>query len=397
MTARGSTEADRQPNRQGSAGSSLPGGAGTGGAEAIGRIRVLVVDDSVVIRRLVTQALSEDEVFDVVGIAANGVIALQKIPQVKPDVVTLDIEMPEMDGLETLRHIKAEFPRIKVVMFSTLTERGGRHTLEALSLGADDYVTKAANVGSLDTSLGRLRGELSPKIKQFFSHAAAPATAPRPMAVPGPRGIEPPTQRGERAAMTKRVDIVAIGVSTGGPNALADMMPKLPETIPCPIVITQHMPPMFTRLLAERLSARSAIEVREAQEGDVLRPGLALMAPGGFHLKLRRRGHQVVARLDEGPQENSCRPAVDVMFRSVREVYGAHALAVIMTGMGKDGLLGTEPMYQAGSPVIAQDRATSVVWGMPGYIVETGLADVVAPLDRIAGEIMRIVTRGATL
>ena len=390
MTARGSTASIAGQ-------ASGPRGATNGGANGAGAntpIRVLVVDDSVVIRRLVTQALSEDDAFDVVGIAANGIIALQKIPQVKPDVLTLDIEMPEMDGLETLRRVKQEFPNIKVVMFSTLTERGGRHTLEALSLGADDYVTKAANVGSLDTSLARLRGELSPKIKQFF-HQPAPIATPPAAAVPGPRGTLPPKERGQRAAVTKRVDVVAIGVSTGGPNALAEMIPKLPETIPCPIVITQHMPPMFTRLLSERLSSQSAIEVREAQEGDVLKPGLALMAPGGFHLKLRRRGHEVVACLDEGPQENSCRPSVDVMFRSVREVYGSHALAVIMTGMGKDGLIETEPMYQAGSPVIAQDRATSVVWGMPGYIVETGLADVVAPLDRIASEIMRIVSGGA--
>jgi len=371
-------------------------GGSAGTTESKSSIRVLVVDDSVVIRRLVTQALSEDAAFDVVGIAANGAIALQKIPQVQPDVLTLDIEMPEMDGLETLRRVKQEYPAVKVVMFSTLTERGGRHTLEALSLGADDYVTKAANVGSLDTSLARLRGELSPKIKQFFTRETTPPVVRSSTAatIPGPRDLAPPPERGPRASLTNRVDIVAIGVSTGGPNALAAMIPEIAETIPCPMVITQHMPPMFTRLLSERLSAHSSIEVREAQEGDVLKPGTALMAPGGFHLKLRRRGHEVVACLDEGPQENSCRPAVDVMFRSVQEVYGAHALAVIMTGMGKDGLAATESMYQAGSPVIAQDRDTSVVWGMPGYIVETGLADVVAPLDRIAGEIMRIVTRG---
>jgi len=379
-------------------------GAPKGDAGSDRPIRVLVVDDSVVIRRLVTQALSEDDSFEVVGIAANGVIALQKIPQVEPDVLTLDIEMPEMDGLETLRRVKDEFPKIKVVMFSTLTERGGRHTLEALSLGADDYVTKAANVGSLDTSLARLRGELSPKIKQFFAgpsprlrlEPAPPAKAAQgDSPIPGPRGVTTPAERPPRQPKVRQVDVVAIGVSTGGPNALAEMLPKIPATVPCPIVITQHMPPMFTRLLAERLSKNSQIEVREAEEGDVLRPGLALLAPGGKHLRLRRRGHDVVARLDEGPQENSCRPAVDVMFRSVKEIYGAQALAVVMTGMGKDGLAATEPMFLAGSPVIAQDRPTSVVWGMPGYIVESGLADVVAPLGEIADEIMQVVTGGA--
>lgn len=342
-------------------------------------IRILVVDDSVVIRRLVARALDEEDAFEIVGVAANGSIALQRIPQLKPDVITLDIEMPEMDGLETLRRVKKEHPQIRVVMFSTLTERGGRHTLEALSAGADDYVTKAANVGSLDTSLERLRNELTPKIKQFF---AAPEPQPRAARTRSP--LRPTVRR-----VHGRPEVVAIGVSTGGPNALAELFPQLPGDIAVPIVVTQHMPPMFTRLLAERLQNRSKLLVKEAENGDVLEPGVALIAPGDYHLTFRRIGARVEAVLDHGPQENSCRPAVDVMYRSLAEVYGGRCLAVILTGMGKDGLSGADLLKSQGARVIAQDKATSVVWGMPGYVVESGLADVVAPIGSVAAHIIR--------
>ncbi len=348
----------------------------------------MVVDDSVVIRRLVTKALAEDPAFNLVGVAANGMIALRKIPQVNPDVLTLDIEMPEMDGLETLRHVKKDYPHVRVVMFSTLTERGGRHTLEALSLGADDYVTKAANVGSLNTSLDRLRHELTPKIKQFFQ---PPAPKPPPKAVVAPAAPRIPTPSGLGAGP---VEIVGIGVSTGGPNALAELFPMLPSNLPVPIVITQHMPPMFTRLLAERLDSRSALRVKEAEEGDVLEPGTAFVAPGDYHLKLKRSGAQVVTTLDQGPPESSCRPAVDVMFRSIGDLFGGRCLAVMLTGMGQDGYRGTETLKAKGARVVAQDRASSVVWGMPGIVVEAGLADVVAPIGEVADRIVELLPRG---
>ena len=342
-------------------------------------IRVMVVDDSVVIRRLVTMALEEDPAFEVAGVAANGKIALAKIPQLNPDVITLDIEMPEMNGLETLAELRKKYPKLRVVMFSTLTQRGADATLEALALGADDYVTKAANVGSLDTSLKRLREELGPKIKQFFGVSVAPIRAS------GPRVLPALIRR------TKPLQIIAIGVSTGGPNALAEIIPKLPGDLRCPVVITQHMPEMFTRLLAERLDSRSELRVEEAETGSVVEPGKVIIAAGKFHLRFRRQGADIVCVLDQGPMENSCRPAVDVMFRSVREMWRGNALAVILTGMGKDGFLGIEDLKKDGCPVIAQDKATSVVWGMPGYVVEAGLADQVVPLDAIAQKIQQCV------
>jgi two-component system, chemotaxis family, protein-glutamate methylesterase/glutaminase len=352
-------------------------------------IRVLIVDDSVVIRRLVGLALGEDPAFEVVGVAANGSIALRKIVELKPDAVTLDIEMPEMDGLETLRRIRREFPKLRVVMFSTLTQRGAAHTLEALSLGADDYVTKAANVGSLDTSLRALREELGPKIKQFFGRPA-PVSAQTPAAPPIPK---PSPATGPAPKRARRPAIVAVAVSTGGPNALADIFPLFPGDLPCPMVVTQHMPPMFTRLLAERLNAKSALRVAEAEEGMALEPGLALIAPGDFHLKLRRAGGRVEATLDRGAPENSCRPAADVMFRSVLDVYGGDAVCVVLTGMGKDGLEGARLLREAGAPVVAQDEATSVVWGMPGHVVQAGLAESVVPLERVPAAVLRLLGR----
>jgi two-component system chemotaxis response regulator CheB len=352
-----------------------------------GRIRVLVVDDSVVVRRLLTNSLGEDPRIEVVGAAPDGKIALAKIPQINPDVVTLDIEMPEMDGLETLRRIRREFPDLYVIMCSTLTQRGAGITMDALALGADDYVTKASNGGSLEQSSAALRAELVPKILQFFREQAAPAPAPPPAAAPAPPGTTAPA----KLRVPQRPQVLAIGVSTGGPTALTAVLPKLPKEFPLPVLIVQHMPPIFTRLLAERLDAQCALRVEEAADGSVIAPGKMVIARGDYHLRLRRSGGQVVAALDQSAPENSCRPAVDVMFRAVSEVYGGGAIAVILTGMGQDGVRGAEVLKANGATVIAQDEATSVVWGMPGLVVQAGLADTVAPLERVAAEIMKHV------
>ena len=347
------------------------------------QIRVLIVDDSVVIRRLITKALSEDADLEIVGTASNGSIALAKIPQVNPDVITLDIDMPQMDGLETLRQIRKLYPRLCVIMFSTLTERGASKTFEALSLSANDYVTKAANVGSLDKSLQNLRGQLTPKIRQFFS-------LDRSSSVCGAQPVLVPNSPVRRNLGSKK-EIIAIGVSTGGPNALAEIFPYFPEKLACPIVIVQHMPPIFTRLLAQRLQSCGHLTVEEAREGMVIEPGKAIVAAGGFHLVLKRSGTHIVAGLTESPPVNSCRPAVDVLFASVAAIYGSQALGVILTGMGQDGLSGVRQIKAKGAAVIAQDEATSVVWGMPDFVAQAGLADVVAPINEIAPEILKRV------
>lgn len=352
------------------------------------RIRVLVVDDSVVIRRLVTHALEEVPIIEVVGSAPNGIVALQRIPQLNPDVLTVDIEMPEMNGLELLRRVRVEYPRLRSVMFSTLTERGATATLEALSLGADDYVTKVSNEGALDRSIARLREELVPKIRQFF-HVPG-----QQRAVPQVLPASKPVARPFFQAMNKMPRVVAIGVSTGGPAALGKVLPELPAEFPYPVLVVQHMPPLFTRLLAERLNATCRLAVREARDGEPVKAGTILIAPGNFHMKVVNGSNEVLIRLDQEPPLNSCRPAVDALFASVGEVYGGAAVATILTGMGQDGMRGAQILKAQGASILAQDEESSVVWGMPGAVVNAGLADSVVPLDRVVAELTRIAARG---
>jgi two-component system chemotaxis response regulator CheB len=360
-------------------------------------IRVLVVDDSVVVRKIVTDSISVDPEIDVVGVAANGKIALAKIPQLNPDILTLDIEMPEMDGLETLVEARKLYPTLPIIMFSTLTERGGAKTLEALSLGATDYVTKPANVGSVSIAMQRVRDELVPKIKIFCSKVAGQElpSKSKPEPVSKAKEIVKKILKPNLTPSTNtRIEIVAIGVSTGGPNALADLFPVFPEDFPVPIVMVQHMPPFFTKLLAERLSSKSNLIVEEGTTGKVLNPGKAWIAPGDFHMVLERNGTSVHTRTNQAPQENSCRPAVDVLFRSVADLYGPRVLSVILTGMGQDGLIGCEYIKKAGGRVIVQDENSSVVWGMPGFVAKAGLAEKVLPLNQIGQEIINIANIG---
>ncbi len=348
-----------------------------------GKIRVMAVDDSVVIRHLIREALQHDPDIEFLGAEGSGAAALERIPAVKPDLVTLDIEMPGMDGLEVLRQIRKHHPRLRTIMFSTLTQRGSAATFEALSLGADDYVAKAANGGSLDRSLATLRAELIPKIKQFFAVRSAGRQRLAQVASPS------------RQKVPRTFRALAIGVSTGGPQALENLIPKLPADFALPVLVVQHMPAMFTRLLAERLDAASPLHVAEAAEGMEVRPGNVLIAPGDFHLRVRPMGLGFAATLDQGPYENSCRPSVDVLFRSLAGVCRGHVLSVILTGMGSDGKKGTEALKAGGAYSIAQDEATSVVWGMPGAVVEAGLADRVLPLPQIVPEILRLTSGAA--
>ena len=316
-------------------------------------IRVLVVDDSVVIRRVVSDVLNGDPGLEVAGTASNGRIALAKIPDVAPDVVVLDVEMPVMGGLETLGAIRHAYPELPVIMFSSLTERGASTTLDALALGASDYVAKPAGAKGMAGVQAQIRDNLVAKVKALGARRGGlPAATRRPP--PAPAAARPRVK--PRAARPQRIDLVAIGTSTGGPNALTSVIPKLPAGFPVPIVIVQHMPPIFTKSLAQRLSAQSAIDVYEGAEGDAIRPGAAYVAPGGYHMELRRDGTAVRLHLHQGPPVHNCRPAVDVLFRSIPGIYGGGVLSVVLTGMGRDGMRGAERIAEAGGQVLAQGR-----------------------------------------
>jgi two-component system chemotaxis response regulator CheB len=346
------------------------------------KIRVLVVDDAVVFRRLVADELAKDAALEVVGTAANGRIGLAKLAQLNPDVVVLDVEMPEMDGLQMLRELRKSYRRLPVIMFSSLTERGAAETLDALALGASDYFTKPASAKGMDASLEVVRQQLIPQIKALHEGARK---GPAPKAVAGADAAAPRVDSGHE------VRIIAIGASTGGPSALAEIFPRLPRDLSVPIVLVQHMPPMFTRLLAERLTAQSSIRVQEGASGSLLQAGQAYIAPGDNHMAVVYDGTSQRLLVHQDPPVNSCRPAVDVLFRSVAKVFGAHALAVLLTGMGHDGVRGCEAVREASGRIIVQDEASSVVWGMPGYVAKAGLADRIMPVSMIADEIIRRV------
>jgi two-component system, chemotaxis family, protein-glutamate methylesterase/glutaminase len=381
-------------------------------------ISVLVVDDSVVIRRLITDALGEDPEIRVVGTAPNGRVAMTKIDQLRPDLVTLDIEMPVMNGLETLRAIRALYPRLPVIMFSTLTASGATATLDALAAGASDYVTKPANVGSIAESIRSVREQIIPRIhalcvRRGLSPLRRPPAPPHAPGQPpaGPPSLKPPpaatrpvsplapglappvappapvaplTAPPRTVQVGQRVEVIAIGCSTGGPDALTRVVKAFPANLSVPVVVVQHMPPVFTKMFADRLNHTTAVSVVEAGTDMPLKPGTVYIAPGDFHLEVQRRGTEVITKLNTGPPENFCRPAVDPLFRSVAKTYGGSTLAVVLTGMGQDGKRGAEALRAAGAEVIVQDEASSVVWGMPGAIAGAGLANAVLPLDEIA-------------
>ena len=342
------------------------------------RIRILVVDDSVIICKLLCDALSKDPELEVIASAGDGRIALTKIAQLHPDLITLDIEMPVMNGLETLVELRKLYPKMPVIMFSTLTESGAAATLSALSLGASDYASKPTT-GSPAEAIEAIRAALVPKIKALCASTKV-------QSLPPPR----PVVRA-RIPSNRRIEIVAIGTSTGGPNALAEVLPRIPKDFPVPIVLVQHMPPIFTRMLAERLASRSAIAVEEGSAGVILSPAHSWIAPGNFHMTVARAGVNWRLELNQDPPEHACRPAVDVLFRSVAAVCRANVLGVVMTGMGSDGVLGAQHIREAGGEVIIQDEPSSVVWGMPGLVYAAGQADAVYPLDQLGQEITRRV------
>jgi len=337
-------------------------------------IRVMVVDDSVVVRRFISEVIASDPQLEVVATAANGKLALQRLNQVEVDLVTLDVDMPELDGIATLRELRKRRPGLPVLMFSSATSRAAATTIEALTLGANDYLTKPEGLAGLEAARARLKQELIPKIKAL---CPAPRTATIPILLDLP------------APLTAPVTAVAIGVSTGGPSALHTILSALPAALPVPIFIVQHMPATFTAQLAIRLQQATALAVSEVQVPARVEPGRIYLAPGDFHLVVDKSPGGLTVRTNQDPPEGSCRPAADVLFRSVATAYGAGCLGVVLTGMGADGVRGCEAIKHHGGSVIVQDRASSVVWGMPGAVVKARLADAIVPLDRIAFEITR--------
>lgn len=413
--------------------------------------KVLVVDDSLVFRRILEDALNRQVGIRVVGTAKNGKEALQLIRTHRPHLVVLDVEMPEMNGLQTLDEIRRQKLNVGVIMFSSLTSEGARTTLEALSKGAFDFVPKPAGTGAFAESVKKIQEDLVPKIRIYAesqkiatpkpaaktvaatqpvttaptAHTTTDKTTPAfsepsktltglstPRKTPSaPQILRPSTRsrvpaalessgdltaqttpRPSRIATTRTgpIEIVGIGVSTGGPNALNEVIPKLPANFHLPVLLVQHMPPVFTTQLANRLNEKSKVRVVEAQEGMKIEPGTVYLAPGDYHMEVAVNGTERIISLNQKPPENSCRPAVDVMFRSISQVYGGRSLAVIMTGMGQDGFKGIQELKAKGASVIAQNQETCVVWGMPKIVVESGLADRICPLNEIASAIVEM-------
>jgi two-component system chemotaxis response regulator CheB len=359
-------------------------------------LRVLIVDDTVIYRKIVSDIITELPGVEVAGSAHNGRAALAKVNSLKPDLLTLDIEMPEMSGIEVLAELRKSAPHIGVIMLSTLTQEGGEMTMKALELGAFDFIPKpqsgtmAENREAIKDILASMLQAYSRRhsIRTVLRGTATPKTSPPPAAA---RPVVRPAAAGARKR--SRAEIVAVGISTGGPNALAVMLPAIPANVGVPIVIVQHMPPVFTQSLANSLDKKCAIHVKEAVNGEAIRPNTAYIAPGGRQMKLvaGADGKNRMIRITDDPPENSCRPSVDYLFRSIAQYYIGRATGVIMTGMGSDGSAGLRIMKQNGSTVIAQDEASCVVFGMPKEPIETGIVDIIAPLDKIAAEIVKTV------
>lgn len=349
-------------------------------------IRVLVVDDSAVVRGLISRQLNAEAGIGVVATAANGELALAELARRDVDVVVLDIEMPVMDGLTALTRIVAGYPAVRVVMASTLTRRNAEISMKALHLGASDYVAKPeSGLGAADA----FRQELTAKIRALAARRpASPARTPAPVA-----SVPTPPAAPARSPRT-RPAVILIGTSTGGPPALLKLFAALRGAVEQPILLTQHMPPTFTALLAEQLTRAGDRPCAEARDGDRIKPGHCYIAPGGWHMTVTREAAMPTLRLNQDPPENFCRPAVDPLFRTAARVFGSSALGVILTGMGSDGALGCETLARAGGHFIVQDEASSVVWGMPGAAAATGLAGGVLPLDQIAPWLRRV--SGAT-
>jgi len=373
-------------------------------------LRVLIVDDTVTYRKIVSEVLADCPGVEVVGTAANGRIALQRLDQHPADLLVLDLEMPEMNGQAVLEELRRRKSATGAIMLSAFTSQGAQATLAALGSGAFDFVLKP-NGPDMAANVEHLRRELRTRISAYArcrdvkqilyggkgggkggetDFCAAPSGPFREISSDPFSGRKETSSPPARRAPLGPPQVIALGISTGGPAALTAMVPQLPAGLPVPLLIVQHMPAVFTKSLADDLNGRTPLTVREGVDGHPISGGEVWIAPGGRQMKVRRENDRVVLAITNDPPENSCRPSVDCLFRSVAEVYGGRALGVIMTGMGNDGSLGCRRLKQCGASIIAQDAATCVVYGMPREPIEKGIVDVVAPLGRIAAEIARL-------
>ena len=364
-------------------------------------LKILIVDDTIVYRKIVSDVLSDLPDVEVVGSAHNGKAAITKIASLQPDLLTLDIEMPEMNGLEVLKYIIEKGLDVGAVMLSTLTREGGEMTMKALDLGAFDFILKPQE-GSMAENAEALKKTIVPILKAFsrqneIKHLLKGKILSKAANKKHKNLSESDHVAQRMNAITGRFknksEIIAIGISTGGPKALAQMMPSIPSNIGVPILIVQHMPPMFTMSLAKSLDTKCSFEVREAKDGEPVLSNVAFIAPGGKQMKIiaGADGRSRVIRITDDPPENNCKPSVDYLFRSIAHHYVGRATGVIMTGMGSDGFLGLELMKKSGSAIIAQNSDTSVVYGMPKGPIDAGIVDVIAPLGMMASEICHTV------
>ncbi len=360
-------------------------------------IKALVIDDTIVYRKIVGDVLKTIPGVEVVGTANNGKIALSKITTLKPDLITLDIEMPEVSGIEVLRALKDMDRPPVAVMLSTLTQQGSEMTIKALELGAFDFVAKPSE-GRMADNIQKVQEALHPILDAFkrqrrtrlkIRKKISPSTVSKSVPSPVSKRSRPATT----VPIQSKSEIVGIGISTGGPNALAKMIPMLPGNLKAPVLVVQHMPPMFTASLANSLNNKSALDVKEAQDGDIVEPGRVLIAPGGKQMKVVAGADGITrkVKITDDPPENSCKPSVDYLFRSIAQHYVGRSTGVIMTGMGSDGSKGLVQMKNNGSVVIAQNEETCTVYGMPKEPIESGIADIVAPLDQIAEKIVKTI------
>ena len=367
-------------------------------------IKILVVDDTILYRKVIGDILKGEDDIEVVGTASNGKIAISRIASLQPDLLTLDIEMPVCNGLEVLEYLRRNHPQISAIMLSSLTRKGGDMTMKALELGAFDFIPKPEG-SSMAENQALIREALIPKVKAYARCLSIKHLLKGRVQTPADKILQPSA----RTAATVKIEaiktapaiqrhlpstIITIGISTGGPNALTRMLPMLSTPVGVPIVIVQHMPPLFTKSLADSLNNKCSLSVKEAEDGEILKNDVVYIAPGGKQMKIvaGTGNHGKVKITDDAP-ENNCKPSADYLFRSVASLYKERATGVIMTGMGNDGTMGLRRIKRHGSPIIAQNEESCVVYGMPKEAVKAGVVDISVPLNQIAAEIIKTVKK----